>query len=590
MASLLGRISQHWRRSLSIAPRYVTTNTRVPNRTNVSRSAGTRTSTGLILHRSHSSQDYTQGLVGLLALSTCSFAYSENQALKEPPDVRDKQSIQPESQDLINWSGTHSISTNRYFTPESEAELIQIVQQAHEKKQKLRPVGSALSPNGIGFAAGGMVNLIHMDKILNVDRDTKRITVQAGASVSKVVEELRKYELTLQNFASITEQQIGGLIQVGAHGTGAKIPPVDEQVVGLKVVTPGAGVLNLTADDDDPSLFQVARTAMGMVGIVSEVTLQCVPMHRLVEQTIVMSPREVMQHHEELMRENRHLRYMWIPYTDTVVVVTCNPVDDNMRIQQTQFSEAERVADAKNLLMSHKRCALTKEEVDGLSFVTVRDELLALDPLNVEWIRKVNKTEASYWRKSQGTRIDWSDRILQFDCGGQQWVSEVAFPVPKDSQEHVDVKYVCNLLDTIEKEKVPAPAPIEQRWSAPSHSPMSPASEKPERDLGSVYSWVGIIMYLPDAEVDSKSRENITESFRRYKRICEDQLWPDVRAVEHWAKIEMPQTPEEKAKLQMRTYQKYPVQAFNAICAILDPHGVLRNDLMDTILGKDGSM
>lgn len=25
------------------------------------------------------------------------------------------------------------------------------------------------------------------------------------------------------------------------------------------------------------------------------------------------------------LRENKHLRYMWIPYTDTVVVVQCNP-------------------------------------------------------------------------------------------------------------------------------------------------------------------------------------------------------------------------------------------------------------------------
>ena len=33
-----------------------------------------------------------------------------------------------------------------------------------------------------------------------------------------------------QNFASIREQQIGGFTQVGAHGTGATLPTVDEQV------------------------------------------------------------------------------------------------------------------------------------------------------------------------------------------------------------------------------------------------------------------------------------------------------------------------------------------------------------------------
>ena len=30
--------------------------------------------------------------------------------------------------------------------------------------------------------------------------------------------------------------------------------------------------------------------------------------------------------HRKLLASNRHLRYMWIPYTDTVVVVTNNPI------------------------------------------------------------------------------------------------------------------------------------------------------------------------------------------------------------------------------------------------------------------------
>ena len=32
--------------------------------------------------------------------------------------------------------------------------------------------------------------------------------------------------------------------------------------------------------------------------------------------------------HRKLLAQNRHLRYMWIPYTDSVVVVTNNPVKE----------------------------------------------------------------------------------------------------------------------------------------------------------------------------------------------------------------------------------------------------------------------
>ena len=52
--------------------------------------------------------------------------------------------------------------------------------------------------------------------------------------------------------------------------------------------------------------------------------LQCVPAHRLVEHTRVLTPPEIRKHHAARLRDNKHLRYMWIPGTDAVVVVTCN--------------------------------------------------------------------------------------------------------------------------------------------------------------------------------------------------------------------------------------------------------------------------
>lgn len=48
------------------------------------------------------------------------------------------------------------------------------------------------------------------------------------------------------------------LSQVGAHGTGATIPPVDEQVVGIKLVTPRLGTLELSTEKN-PSLFCMAK-------------------------------------------------------------------------------------------------------------------------------------------------------------------------------------------------------------------------------------------------------------------------------------------------------------------------------------------
>ena len=55
-----------------------------------------------------------------------------------------------------------------------------------------------------------------------------------------------------------------------------------------------------------------------------------------------------------------------------------------------------------------------------------------------------------------------------------------------------DMRYMLRLLDIIESEGIPAPAPIEQRWTAGSSSLLSPARSTAEDAL---FSWVGIIMY-----------------------------------------------------------------------------------------------
>lgn len=119
---------------------------------------------------------------------------------------------------VSNWSGTHEVHTRVFLQPETLGELEAVVREAHEKKSKIRPVGSGLSPNGIGLQRAGMVNLALMDKVIDVDREARRVRVQAGARVSQLVDALREHGLTLQNFASIREQQVGGIVQVDLLG------------------------------------------------------------------------------------------------------------------------------------------------------------------------------------------------------------------------------------------------------------------------------------------------------------------------------------------------------------------------------------
>ncbi|XP_075474722.1 L-galactono-1,4-lactone dehydrogenase, mitochondrial-like isoform X1 [Primulina tabacum] len=529
---------------------------------------------------------YTILLIGCGAATYYSFPFPENAKHKKAQLFR-YAPLPPDLHTVSNWSGTHEVQTHTFLQPESLAELESIVKDCNEKKKKIRPVGSGLSPNGIGLTRAGMVNLALMDGVLDVDKKTRRVRVQAGIRVQQLVDGIKEHGLTLQNFASIREQQIGGIVQVGAHGTGATLPPIDEQVISMKLVTPAKGTIEVSKEKD-PELFYLVRCGLGGLGVVAEVTLQCVERQELFEHTYVSNMKDLKRNHKKLLSENKHLKFLYIPYTDTVVIVTCNPLSKwkgspKHKLKYTQEEAVQHVRDLYRELLKKKVVTNNPEEndvdINELSFTELRDKLLSLDPFNKEHVMKINQAEAEYWTKSVGYRVGWSDEILGFDCGGQQWVSEICFPVGTLKKPNMrDLEYIEQLMQLIERENIPAPAPIEQRWTAGSKSLMSPAYSSSEDDI---FSWVGIIMYLPTT--DARQRKEITEEFFHYRKLTQATLWDKYSAYEHWAKIEVPKDKDELAALQARLRKKYPVDAYNKARRELDPNRILSNNMLEKL-------
>lgn len=173
---------------------------------------------------------------------------------------------------------------------------------------------------------------------------------------------------------------------------------------------------------------------------------------------------------------------------------------------------------------------------------------------------------------------------MGFECGGSQWVFEMCFPTGTLAEPtHADLDFVRDLRDALKAANIPAPAPIEQRWTASSSSPMSPAySKNPDE----IFSWVGGIMYMP---TDS-SREAVTRRFLDYRKIM-NRIAERYGAHAHWAKIELPdpEAPDYAAQLaRMRQHlrQRYSVDAFNAWRRSLDPKGILSNKLVSSLFDE----
>ena len=135
------------------------------------------------------------------------------------------------------------------------------------------------------------------------------------------------------------------------------------------------------------------------------------------------------------------------------------------------------------------------------------------------------------------------------------------------------------LLALLEAQDIAAPAPIEQRWTASSSAPMSPAHSANPSD---VHSWVGIIMYLPTD--DPAVRAAITTAFGQYSRLCEERLMGKYNAKWHWAKLEVG---DDEARLQwVREHLRkcYDVDRFNLARHALDPENNFGTRWLNAVL------
>eukprot|EP01035_Chromulina_nebulosa_P025219 gene25219-32909_t len=523
---------------------------------------------------------------------------------------------------LLNWSSTHSCDPEVIYYPKSAQEISRVLSKSSFQRSKLRPVGTALSPNGIGLSTKVLISqepIKHSDLIslngldyVEVDVDRNLVTVGAGTTVRKVLEELRRHGLTLQNFSSIQEQQIGGWTQVAAHGTGCTLPTVDEMIQKMTIISPVCGPLTLSRLESHATinkrLFDMARVGLGSLGVVSELTLSCIPSMRLKEETHSETLSSIASSHYQRLKNYRHVRYMWIPYTPSVVVVTsnpCEPSEESKIATEKELSETTSSAILPtqpliDLLLEiqpqqsgNNNADLNTKKWDQqtaaqLSFSQLRDILLDIAPLDVAHIRRVNAAEAAFWAHSSGVRVADSTEILGFDCGGEQLVYEVCFPIGRLSEEsNYDLTFVRELLQLVEQCGIPAASPIEQRWTARSTSPMSPAYST---DPDEVFSWVGIIMYLPPSQTEQQ-RQEIQRRFDEYTQLIEP-LVKKYKANVHWAKIELPPSDspryeERLHEMQERIRASFPVGEYNQWRRVMDPNSILSNDLIDRLFADE---
>ncbi len=175
-----------------------------------------------------------------------------------------------------NWARGQRCRPLAIERPRSRAEVSAAIRGA---PGTVRVAGAGHSFSGGVATDGTLLQLDGLGRVLDADRSSGLVRVEAGIRLHALSRELLGRGLAMPNLGDIDVQSLAGALATGTHGTGARLPNLSGQVAALELVLGDGSERTLTEADGD--LLRAARVGLGALGVVVAVTLRCVPAFRL---------------------------------------------------------------------------------------------------------------------------------------------------------------------------------------------------------------------------------------------------------------------------------------------------------------------
>ncbi|MDG2301034.1 MAG: D-arabinono-1,4-lactone oxidase [Acidimicrobiales bacterium] len=215
----------------------------------------------------------------------------------------------------VNWGRNQKCAPDQIARPSTDTQVAKLVCLGVAERKKVRAVGAGHSFSPLCATEGIMIDLSNFNSITRVDQELMQVTVGAGIRLFELNKQLELLGLALPNLGDIDCQSLAGAISTGTHGTGLGFHSISEAVVGIKMITGDGGILQCSSSKNQ-NFLEAARVGLGSLGIMVEVTLQCVPAFNLraMEQTTHIE--SVLELFEAAIETEDHTEIFWFPHTE----------------------------------------------------------------------------------------------------------------------------------------------------------------------------------------------------------------------------------------------------------------------------------
>ena len=203
-------------------------------------------------------------------------------------------SVTRSAREMLNFGGNICFRPRHRYAPHTEDDVLRILHE--HRDETIRAVGARHSWNAGIETPDVLVDLRHLCDI-RIHEDRAHVTAGAGCRIGAVLRHLNRHGLTLPSIGLIDRQTVAGAAATGTHGSGRH--SMSHYVESMRIACYGEDGQATVRNVDSGLALRAARCSVGAMGIVLEVTLQCVPQYYVRERCVWRDGLEAVLSGEE---------------------------------------------------------------------------------------------------------------------------------------------------------------------------------------------------------------------------------------------------------------------------------------------------
>lgn len=190
-----------------------------------------------------------------------------------------------------NWAGNYEYSASKLYVPETMEQVSELA----AKSRRIKVLGTRHSFNGIADSPEAQLSLEKLNRIIALDRENHRVTVEGGIRYGDLCRFLHEQGYALHNLASLPHITVAGACATATHGSGVNSANLSSAVHSMEIVGADGAVMRFSRDQDVG--VNAAAVGLGALGIVTKITLDVIPAFEMSQYVYENLPLGKLEEH-----------------------------------------------------------------------------------------------------------------------------------------------------------------------------------------------------------------------------------------------------------------------------------------------------